>query len=119
MLPLIPRPFHAIMDYLWGIALCFAPEMLGFDKDNAANTYCKARGGSMLLTSLATRYELGLIKLIPYNLHLLLDFVSALTVGFMGPKLFGFEKNQKASQAVLVFAAIELGTVLMSKRDKK
>ncbi|HEX8598906.1 MAG TPA: hypothetical protein VF952_10380 [Chloroflexia bacterium] len=119
MIPIIPRPLHAVLDYLWGTAVMFAPEALGFEKDTAANTYCKARGGSMVLTSLMTRYELGLIKLIPYNMHLLLDFVSALTLGFMGPKLFGFEKNKKASQAVLIFSAIELGTVLMSKRDKK
>ncbi|HEX8228954.1 MAG TPA: hypothetical protein VF826_06530 [Chloroflexia bacterium] len=119
MIPIIPRPLHAVLDYLWGAAVMFAPEALGFEKDTAANTYCKARGGSMVLTSLTTRYELGLIKLIPYNMHLLLDFVSALTVGFMGPKLFGFEKNKKASQVVLIFSAIELGTVLMSKRDKK
>lgn len=119
MIPLIPRPAHAVMDYLWGIALFFAPEALGFDKDSPANAYCKARGGSMALTSLMTRYELGLIKLIPYNMHLLLDFVSALTLGFFGPKLFGFEKDKKASQAVFVFSAIELGTVLLSKRDKR
>ncbi|MEA2573333.1 MAG: hypothetical protein QOH93_631 [Chloroflexia bacterium] len=119
MIPLIPRPFHAILDYLWGIAVMFAPEMLGFADDKAANTYCKARGGSMVLTSLMTRYELGLVKLIPYNLHLLLDLVSALTLGFLGPRLFGFGKNEKASQAVIAFSAIELGTVLMSKRDKK
>ncbi len=118
MIPIIPRPLHAILDYLWGLALFFAPEALGFEKDKAANAYCKARGGSMALTSLMTRYELGLIKLIPYNLHLLLDFLSALTLGFLGPKLFGFEKNEKASQAVVAFSAIELGTVLMSKRDK-
>ncbi len=119
MIPLIPRPLHAVMDYLWGASVFFAPELLGFDKDSPANVYCKARGGSMVLTSLMTRYELGLIKVIPYNMHLLLDFVSAVTLGFAGPKLFGFENDKKASQAVLVFSAIELGTVLMSKRDKK
>ncbi len=119
MIPIIPRPMHAVLDYLWGAAVTFAPEALGFQDDKAANTYCKARGGSMVLTSLTTRYELGLIKLIPYNMHLLLDLVSALTLGLIGPKLFGFEKNKKATQAVLIFTAIELGTVLMSKRDKK
>ncbi len=119
MIPLIPRPLHAVLDYLWGIALFFAPEILGLDRDGPANVYCKARGGSMVLTSLMTRYELGLVKLIPYNMHLLLDFISALTLGFFGPKLSGFEKDKKASRVVLVFSAIELGTVLMSKRDKK
>jgi hypothetical protein len=119
MIPLIPRPLHAVMDYLWGVALMFAPEALGFQKDSAANVYCKARGGSMVLTSLMTRYELGLIKVIPFNVHLLLDFLSAISLGFMGPKLFGFEKNKTASQVTMLFSAIELGTVLMSKRDKK
>jgi hypothetical protein len=118
MIGLIPRPLHAVLDYLWGIAMIFAPETMGFKDNEAANAYCKARGGGMLLTSLMTRYELGLIKVIPFNVHLLLDLLSA-AVSFAIPNLLGFDKNKKATQAVLAFSAFELGAVLLSKRDRK
>src|SRR3954447_18454890 len=108
MIGLIPRPLHGVLDYLWGIAVLLAPEMLGFADDKAANAYHKARGGGMLATSLMTRYELGLIKVIPFNMHLLLDLLGAL-LGFAAPTLFGFDKNKKATQAALFFSAFELG----------
>ena len=118
MIGLIPRPLHAIMDYLWGIAVFFAPEMLGFKGNQAATTFCKVRGAGMIVTSLLTKFELGLIKIVPFNLHLLLDFLSAVA-SFPAPQILGFSKDKKASQAVIIFSAIELGTVLLSKRDKK
>ena len=54
MIGLIPRPLHAVLDYLWGIAFTFAPEMLGYEKNDAANAYSKARGISMIGISLLT-----------------------------------------------------------------
>ncbi len=119
MIPLIPRPLHALMDYLWGIVHALAPELMGFQDDEGANAYCKARGGGAVVTSLMTRYELGVIRVIPYNMHLLLDLLSALSFGLLGPQLFGFSKNKKATQVAMLFTAIEIATVLTSKRDRK
>ncbi|MEO8285595.1 MAG: hypothetical protein ABI670_04110 [Chloroflexota bacterium] len=117
MIGLIPRPLHAVLDYLWGIAMLLAPQLMGFEGNKAADAYCKARGGGMIATSLMTRYELGLIKIIPFNMHLLLDLTGAL-LGFAAPTLFGFDKDKKATQAAIAFSAFELGAVLFSKRDK-
>ncbi len=118
MIGLIPRPLHGVLDYLWGIAHTFAPEMFGFADDKAATAFSRFRGISMVGASLTTRYELGLIKLIPFNMHLLLDLMGALfSLGV--PWLLGFDKNEKARNAVLGFAFFEIGAVLLSKRDKK
>jgi hypothetical protein len=65
-----------------------------------------------------TRYELGLIRIIPFNVHLLIDLLGAL-FGFAAPWLLGFHKNEKARNASLGFSAFELLAVLLSKRDKK
>lgn len=116
MLGIIPRPMHAVLDYLWGVAHSLAPEALGFADDEAANVFSKARGGSMIGTSMITRYELGLVKLIPYNVHLLLDLSGALAA-MAAPWMFGFEKNEKARNAVIGFALFELCAVVLSKRD--
>ncbi len=118
MIGIIPRPIHALLDYLWSIAHFFAPELFGFAGDDAASAFCKFRGGSAIGSSLFTRYELGLIKVLPFNMHLFFDFIGA-AGSLFAPKLLGFEKNKKASQTVLLFAAIEIVAVLLSRRDKK
>lgn len=118
MFGLIPRPMHAVLDYLWGIAHTAAPEMFDYAGDEAATAFSRFRGLSAAGASHFTRYELGLIKIIPFNMHLLLDFLGAL-LGLAAPWLLGFDKNEKARKAVVGFAVTELIVVLLSKRDKK
>src|SRR5689334_21057659 len=107
MIGLIPRPLHAVLDYLWGIAFYLAPDLLGFSGDTGGNIYAKLRGGTMVLTSLMTRYELGLLRLIPFNMHLALDFLGG-SFGLAGPWLFGFARNDKARSAAVAFSLFEL-----------
>jgi hypothetical protein len=109
---------HAVLDYLWGIAHYMAPEMMDFADDEAASAYAKFRGGSMIATSLMTRYELGIIRIIPFNMHLAFDLIGAL-FGLASPWVLGFDKNEKAKQAAIAFSVFELGAVLFSKRDRK
>jgi hypothetical protein len=118
MIGLIPRWLHGVLDYLWGIAFYVAPEAMGFADDGAASAYSKIRGGSMIPISMLTGYELGVIKVIPFNLHLFFDLMGAL-FGLAAPWLLGFEKNEKAKNAALAFSAFELMAVLFSKRDKR
>lgn len=118
MFGLIPRSLHAVFDYLWGIAFTFAPEIGGFAKNDVANAYSKFRGLSMIGIGLTTRYELGLIRVIPFTGHLVSDFAGA-TFGFAAPWLLGFDKDEKARNASLGFSAFELAAVLLSKRDRE
>ncbi len=117
MIGLIPRPVHAVIDYTWGGAHYFAPEMFGFQDEEAANAFSKFRGGSAAATSLLTRYELGVVRVIPYNVHLVFDLIGAVG-GLAAPWVFGFDKNEKARNTVLAFALFELGAVALSKRDE-
>lgn len=68
--------------------------------------------------SLFTRYELGLVKLMPFNLHPLFHLLGAL-FGLATAWLFKFDKNEKARQAALAFSFFKLGAVIFSKRDRK
>ncbi|MFL5734446.1 MAG: hypothetical protein ACJ78Q_14770 [Chloroflexia bacterium] len=117
MIGLIPRPLHAVLDYLWGIAFYLAPDLLGFSGDTGGNLYSKGRGGTMVLTSLMTRYELGVIRLLPFNMHLLLDFLGA-SFALAGPWHYGFATTDKAPTTAVAFSLFELGVVMLSKRDK-
>ncbi len=33
MIGLIPRPLHAVLDYLWAVVVFFAPQLFGFEKN--------------------------------------------------------------------------------------
>jgi len=116
-LDLIPRPLHATTDYLWSSAFAAAPEVFGFANDKPAALFCRLMGGSSIGVSLLTRYELGLVKVIPFNVHLLGWDVSSVVLGLLGPWLLGFAKNPKARSVVLGFILFEIGAILLSKPD--
>ena len=80
---------RAVIDYLAGVLLIAAPYLLGFADEGAAQWIPIILGASALVYSLLTRYELGVLKLIPMPLHLLLDAGSGLLLA-ASPWLFGF-----------------------------
>src|SRR5690349_10642187 len=114
-LDLIPRPLHAATDYLWSSAFAAAPEVFDFADDDRAVLFCRIMGGSSIGVSLLTRYELGLIKVIPFNVHLMGWDVLSVVLGLIGPWALGFAKNPKARSVVLGFILFEIGAILLSK----
>ena len=69
---------HGVLDYLSVVLLFVLPRALGWDK-----TVTRLLTGSALATltySLLTRYELGLVKVLPMPVHLTLDGGSGLTL---------------------------------------
>jgi hypothetical protein len=86
---MIPRPVHGILDYLVGVLLIAAPWMLGFADSTAATYVPVALGMAALIYSVLTDYELGVIRLIPFSVHLVLDIASGLLLA-SSPWLFGF-----------------------------
>ncbi len=116
-LNLIPRPAHAATDYLWSSAFAAAPEVFGFANDDRAALFCRVMGGSSIAMSLLTRYELGLIKVIPFNLHLMGWDVLSVVLGLIGPAALGVAKNGKARNVILGFILFEIGAILLSKPD--
>lgn len=86
---IIPRKVHGVLDYLVGILLIAAPWVLGF-ADNGPATYVPViLGAGALAYSLFTNYELGLVRMIPFRVHMAFDVMSGLLLA-MSPWLFGF-----------------------------
>lgn len=113
---LIPRPVHAVLDYLYGAAALAAPKVLGFEDEANAKLICTIHGATTIAASLLTDYELGLVKKIPFNTHLKLDLGGAL-LGLAAPWLLGFSHNTKARNAVVGFALLEIAVVALSEPD--
>lgn len=91
----ISRQMHGAADYSYATLFSAAPELIGYKDEKTAAGLSRIVGGEVLLASLLTRYELGLIKVIPFKTHLAADVVAGLlTAG--APFLFGFSENRRA-----------------------
>jgi len=86
---IVPTRLHGAVDYLWGLALLAAPWLLGFADVPAATWIAVLFGAGAILYSLLTDYELGLVRLLPMRLHLLIDGLGGAFLA-ASPFLFGF-----------------------------
>jgi hypothetical protein len=76
----LQRPMHlgissrlnGLLDYAVALILFIAPWFLGYG-DHAVAPVSRALGAALLFYSLSTKYELGIIKMIPLQVHLFLD----------------------------------------------
>jgi hypothetical protein len=73
---LIPTRIHGVLDYLTGLALIAIPLLFNWPQPEAL--IFMVLGGGALVYSLLTRYELGVFKLLPMPVHLVLDLLSGL-----------------------------------------
>lgn len=89
----IPSRVHGIIDYITGIALVLAPTIFGFEDEGGAAVWIPRLIGIMILVqSLLTAYEWGVFHLLPFNVHLAMDYMAALLLA-ASPFIFGFYDN--------------------------
>src|SRR5689334_7630746 len=85
----IPRPVHGLLDYLTGIFVAASPWLLGFKEQRLAPEFALAVGGGIVLYSLFTSYELGVVHLLPFRFHLFIDLVVGVFLAFSWVYAFG------------------------------
>ena len=114
---IIPTFVHGIGDYLGGIVLLAAPNIFGFaDVGGAAVLISRILGVIILLQAITTRYELGLVKMLPMRTHLMNDYVASLFLA-ASPWLFGFndERSNAWMPHLIVGVAVFLFTLLTQR----
>ncbi len=112
----ISRPLHGLLtDYPYVLIVGTAPFWLGLARSSTPTTLCFVLAGLILLTSLVTRAEWGLVRVLPYKLHLAGDVLVGL-FSLLSPFLFGFADNPTARNAFIVFGlfGIMAGTLSQS-----
>jgi len=107
----IPTRAHGMMDYLAGIIMIGAPWVLGFANGGAAHWIPVVLGIGVIVYSLLTDYELGVVRLIPMPAHLGLDIVSGIFLA-ISPRLFGFAGVVFLPH--LIIGLLEIGAGLMT-----
>lgn len=87
----VTKKMHAFIDYPVAIALISLPFILSLGETNPIAFYASViTGVAALLLTLITDHETGVIKIISYKLHLIVDFMVGLTFVLL-PFIFGFK----------------------------
>jgi hypothetical protein len=102
-----------MMDYLLGLFLAAAPWLFHFNHGGAETWVPVVLGVGVILYSLLTDYELGVVRRIPMPTHLRLDLAGGVLLA-LSPWLFGFAETVRIPH--LVIGLIEIGTALMTRR---
>ena len=113
----LPPDAHGVMDYVTGATLLAAPKLFGFDHgNNPAMKAARIFGALILGQAAMTDYKLGLFKVLPFRMHLMMDYVLGPAMA-LAPFLFGFSKRRnKASWLTHVVAGLTgIATTVMTR----
>ena len=111
--PLIPRPAHGIADYAFVPTVAAAPDLFGFAHNRTPARLCRIISAGVLASTVFTRAEWGVVKLLPYKAHLALDFAAGLGTMAM-PWLAGFARDRRARNSFFVIGAVSVSAGLLS-----
>jgi hypothetical protein len=103
---------HGFLDYIMGLLMVTAPWLLGCDRGRPETSVFVVLGFFVVLYSLLTRYDLGLIKAIPMPWHLALDFVVGLFLA-ASPWLLHF--SHVVSTPHVIIGILEIGAALFTQ----
>ena len=102
----IPTRFHGILDYIVGLVLIMAPWLFDFSDNSYATWTIVLAGIVILLQTIFTDFEVGLIKKIPMRSHLMMDFGLGVLLA-ISPWLFNFDDYVYAPHLIAgIFAII-------------
>jgi hypothetical protein len=111
---IIKRKTHAVMDYIMGIVLIASPWILGFADHGSARLSAMAVGILMLIMSLCTNYEGGIIRIIPMGTHLMMDVLAGIFL-VLSPWLLDFRDQVYIPH--LILGLLEIGAALCTRKD--
>ena len=108
----VTRTVHAYIDYPVALSLIALPFVLGLGTGNPlAKWLSVATGVAALILTLLTDHELGVVKIIPYRLHVAVDRLVG-AVFIVAPFILGFT-GVDAAYYLVNAAAVLIATVLL------
>jgi len=102
----LPASLHGIIEYIAGAVLIAAPLLIGFDAD-AAVAVGIVSGVLVLILTASSALPTGLIRTIPVQVHVVLDYLLALAL-IASPFLFGFTDDGTATPFFIAFGVVHL-----------
>lgn len=105
---------HGVIDYVVGVFLIGFPYIFGTAFGGAMHWLPIILGVGVIVYSLLTRYELGVARVIPMGVHLLLDIGGGALLA-VSPWLFGFA--DQSWLPYLVIGLMEIGVAMMTRTE--
>ncbi len=87
----ISTQVHGVLDYIIGVLLILAPWVLGFAEGGAATWLPVIIGAAIIIYSLFTDYEFGMVRQLSMRAHLWLDGILGALLA-VSPWLFNFDE---------------------------
>lgn len=114
----ITRKVHALIDYPIAAILIAAPIVLGIGASNPLARYLSiVVGVAALVLTLLTDHETGVIRVLPYEFHVLVDRLVGVTF-LIAPFLLGF-RGIDAIYYWVNAAAVILATVVFAAPNQR
>lgn len=113
----ISRPQHGFTDYSYIPLAAAAPSLFGFEEEEKAAWLARGLSSGILASSLLTRAEWGLVRVMPYKAHLVLDAAVGV-FALSAPWLFGFAANKRARNTFLVLGTFGILAGTLSKPEE-
>ncbi|HUR76848.1 MAG TPA: hypothetical protein VMZ22_02795 [Acidimicrobiales bacterium] len=105
---LLPAWLHAIADYAVGVLLIVAALAVGGTGLAVATGVIV--GAVVLVVSMATKYPLGVVKVLPFTVHSAGDYLAAALL-FVAPFALGFSDTDGGLTALYIGAGIAVAGV--------
>lgn len=96
--------FHGLLDFIIAILLILLPNLLSFP-EGAPTTISTAVGVAIIVVGLMTKYEWGIVKVVPMNVHLAIDILLGF---FLIISPWAFDFVQIISWPFAVFGSVEI-----------
>ena len=115
----IPAFVHGILEYIAGALFVAAPFLFSFDSDGATAVSIVA-GVIILIVAASTAMSTGLIKSIPVQAHVVLDYILAALL-IAAPFVFSFSDDGTATAFFIILGIIHLLMTIATRfiRDGK
>jgi len=110
----LPTSVHGVIDYLWGVILLAAPWLFGFADVPVAKWVAIVFGVGAIVYSALTAYELGVLRILPMSLHLVLDGAAGALLA-ISPVLLGFADRVYLPH--LLFGLFSIAASLVTRLD--
>jgi hypothetical protein len=108
----IPTKIHGFLDYAMGVLLIVAPWLLGFAQGGPETWVPVILGAVVIVYSMFTNYELGVVPAIEMPTHLALDAVGGAILA-VSPWVFGFASFVWAPH--LILGLLEIGAAAFTE----
>ena len=107
----LPTAVHGVVDYLAGIVILALPWLFGWE--DGAKTIMTIVGLAVIVYSLLTDYELGVVRVIPMPTHLLMDALGGIVL-IVSPFIFGIDDSTTRT-VMIVLGVLEIGASLVTQ----